>query len=81
MDKIASVSEAAKTLLKKSSTILGLIFAVDMLIFLELMKAMSKFASSLVRAIAMFDELFAQLGLLFIVVSVVSRSRGFLGGK
>jgi hypothetical protein len=82
MDEIAAVSIGAEALLKESHADLCLIFAVHLIVFLELVEPVCEFASFLVGAVAILDEFFAELGFLLVGMRVLrALSGGLLGGE
>lgn len=62
MDKVATISIRTEAFLKESAASFCLILRVRLLIFLEFMQSMSELALLLVGTVAVFNELFAQLG-------------------
>ena len=68
VDKVASFSIRTISLCQINSTFLSFVLWIDLLISSQLMWAMSKLASLLVRAESALYKPFAKLGLLFIAV-------------
>lgn len=81
MDEIASISVRTKTILQKTSTDLGLVFAVGLVVLLQLLQAVRELASPFVRTVALLHELFAQLRFLFVRGCGQSLAGRFLGGE
>jgi hypothetical protein len=64
--EIAAVSVGTVALLQKTAASFGLVLGIGLLVFLELMQSVGKFALLLVRTVAVFDELFAELRFLLV---------------
>jgi len=70
MNKIASFSVKATSLIYKYTTLLGFVFGVYLTVFSQLMGSMGKLAFLLVRAETILNVFFAQLALLFVLFHI-----------
>lgn len=80
MDKVAAVAEGTIALFQKDEACLGLVFAVRLLVLLELLESVGKLALLFVRTIPVFDEAFAQLRFHFVVAALLAHAWGLLCG-
>lgn len=67
VDEVASVPIDAELIDFKTSALFGFVLGVEMVVFLELVETMGKFASFIVRAVPVLHVSFAQLRLLFVI--------------
>lgn len=65
MDEVAAVSVWTKSLLNETSTNLGLVLTVSLVVLFELLQAVCELAAFLIGTIALLYEFFAELRLLF----------------
>lgn len=76
MDEVAPVTVRTVAILKESAACFCLVLGVCLLVFLQLMQSMSKFALFLIGTVPVLHKLFAQLRFLFICRTL----RGLLPG-
>jgi len=76
VNEVASITIAAKSFIQVGSTLFCFIFAIDLLVSLQLVQSMSKFTTTLIWAITIFHEFLAKLAFFFMWgIGIDCRSR------
>lgn len=65
MNKVAPITVGTVAILQKTAACFCFILGVSLLVFLEFVESVGKFALLFVGTVAIFDKLFAELGFLF----------------
>lgn len=84
MDEVTAVAKPAESIMTKGATLLGFVFGIEVVVLLELVGPMGKFAITLVGAVAILHVLSAELRFFFVgetVLGSVFGRIGLLGGE